>query len=339
MGWLSGWSYRKTVTITGEAGAGTDYQVDFSIGEAAGGDFNIESHCTSFPNDIQVTDNDQLTPLDYWVENLTVDPITMWVEVADDLGSNADVCVYYGKSGEASASNGFETFDFFDDFDSYTNGDLNSQGGWSGNTAFDVQSTIYQGVSGKAIENTVEDSGVKKIISHSITSRTNGTITYYIRTASTTQGYMGVALKEDTTTKLNVRVNNLDAHYLNSVGSYYAALPTPTSIAANNWYKFSFSFDASTDKYESIKIEDVEKTSGGIASLAFTGIDGIDIQSLQNPESNGNRFADLIILRKYNSPEPDFLSAGGETGGFVPYPLFSGMSGGISEALCGGIAR
>jgi len=30
----------------------------------------------------------------------------MWVEVADDLGSNVEICVYYNKSGESSVSNG-----------------------------------------------------------------------------------------------------------------------------------------------------------------------------------------------------------------------------------------
>ena len=110
MAWLSSWSHRKTITITGQTGAGTNYQVNLSIGDASGGDFHLENHCTSFPNDITVTDNNQTTLLDHWVEDLTVDPISMWVEVADDLGSNADVCVYYDKSGESSASNGAETF-------------------------------------------------------------------------------------------------------------------------------------------------------------------------------------------------------------------------------------
>lgn len=110
MAWLAGWSHRKTTTITGQTGAGTDYQVNLSIGDASGGDFHLENNCTSFPNDIIVTDNDQTSLLDHWVEDLTVDPISMWVEVADDLGSNADVCVYYTKSGESSASNGTNTF-------------------------------------------------------------------------------------------------------------------------------------------------------------------------------------------------------------------------------------
>lgn len=116
MAWLSSWSYRKTVSITGQTGAGTNYQVDFSIGDGSGGDFHLESHCTSFPNDIQVTDNDQTTSLDYWVEDLTVDPITMWVEVADDLGSNVDICIYYSKSGASTESNIDNTFPFGDVF-------------------------------------------------------------------------------------------------------------------------------------------------------------------------------------------------------------------------------
>ena len=117
MAWLSSWNHRKTVTITGQSGAGTDYQVNLSIGDASGGDFHLENHCTSFPNDITVTDNDQTTLLDHWVEDLTVDPISMWVEIADTLDSNADVCVYYDKTGESSASNGDNTFpDTFDHF-------------------------------------------------------------------------------------------------------------------------------------------------------------------------------------------------------------------------------
>lgn len=128
MGWLAGWSHRKTVTITGQAGAGTDYQVNLSIGDASGGDFHLENHCTSFPNDITVTDNDQTSLLNHWVEDLTVDPISMWVEVADSLDSNADVCVYYTKSGESSASNGANTFEEYFD--------KNSTSGWTtGNMA------------------------------------------------------------------------------------------------------------------------------------------------------------------------------------------------------------
>ena len=108
--WLSGWSYRKEITITGQSGAGTYYQVDLGVGDSAGGDFHLEGNCTNFPQDIIVTDNDGTTLLDYWIEDITADPLKLWVEVADDLGSNQTIYVYYGKSGATTDSSGADTF-------------------------------------------------------------------------------------------------------------------------------------------------------------------------------------------------------------------------------------
>ena len=116
MAWLSGWSYRKEISITGQSGAGTDFQVEFDIGDSAGGDFHLEGHCTSFPQDIAVTDDDGSTSLDFWIEDITADPIKMWVEVADDLGTNQTIYVYYGKAESPTASNIENTFLFGDDF-------------------------------------------------------------------------------------------------------------------------------------------------------------------------------------------------------------------------------
>ena len=116
MAWLSGWSYRKEITITGQSGAGTNYQVELEIGDSAGGDFHLEGHCTNFSQDVAITDNDGTTLLDFWIEDLTADPIKMWVEVADDLGSNQTIYVYYGKSGATTNSNISNTFLLGDEF-------------------------------------------------------------------------------------------------------------------------------------------------------------------------------------------------------------------------------
>jgi len=117
MGWLSGWQYRKKVTISGSSGAGTNYQVKLSIGSSSGGDFHLEGHCTDFPNDIRFTDDDGETLLDYWIEDPTQDPITVWVEVQDSLDSDVDIYVYYGNPSASSAIDGEATFEFFDDFE------------------------------------------------------------------------------------------------------------------------------------------------------------------------------------------------------------------------------
>ena len=110
MGNLAGWPYWKVISITGQSGAGTDYQVKLTIGDSAGGDFHLEGHCTNFPQDIRITDDDGTTLLDHSVEDITADPIIVHVEVKDDLGSNQNIRVYYGKSGETTASNGANTF-------------------------------------------------------------------------------------------------------------------------------------------------------------------------------------------------------------------------------------
>ncbi|KKL63191.1 hypothetical protein LCGC14_2177610, partial [marine sediment metagenome] len=33
MGWLSNWGHRKKITITGQSGAGSNYQIPFFIGQ------------------------------------------------------------------------------------------------------------------------------------------------------------------------------------------------------------------------------------------------------------------------------------------------------------------
>ena len=136
MAWLTGWTYRKKITITGASGAGTNFQVLLKVGEssgASGADFHLENKSSNFPSaknnggDLRFTDSDETTLLDFWVEQVTGSSPNrvayIWVEVADDLGSNQDIYCYFGNSSASSASNGANTFLFFDDFDgSYVDG-------------------------------------------------------------------------------------------------------------------------------------------------------------------------------------------------------------------------
>ena len=120
----SNYSYRKKITITGQSGAGTDYQVKLMVGESSGSsgaNFNLGGHVLSSFNDLRFTDNDGSTLLDYWIQSVSGttpnQTATVWVEVRDDLGSNTDIFAYYGYSSAAAYSNGGNTFLFFDDFD------------------------------------------------------------------------------------------------------------------------------------------------------------------------------------------------------------------------------
>lgn len=128
MGWLTGYGNRKQVNLTGQSGSGTLYQVVLSIGDSAGGDFHLEGNCQGFPNDIRFTDNDGDTELNYFIEDVTADPIKVWIKVADDLGSNQAIYVYYNKAADTTTSSGLGTYELFDDF--------TSDQGWTEDDAF-----------------------------------------------------------------------------------------------------------------------------------------------------------------------------------------------------------
>jgi hypothetical protein len=121
--WLSGWAYRKKITIAGSAGAGTNYQVLLKIGEssgASGADFNLEGLSAKFPSgkndggDLRFTASDGVTLQDFWVENVNgTSPnrvAYVWVKVSEDLGTNRDIYVYFGNPNATNQSNVQNTF-------------------------------------------------------------------------------------------------------------------------------------------------------------------------------------------------------------------------------------
>ena len=130
---MSGWAYRKKITIAGSVGAGTNYQVLLKIGEssgASGADFNLEGLSAKFPSgkndggDLRFTASDGVTLQDFWVESVSgTSPnrvAKVWVKVSADLGTNQDIYCYFRNPNATNASNGDNTFLFFDDFSSNT---------------------------------------------------------------------------------------------------------------------------------------------------------------------------------------------------------------------------
>lgn len=123
--WLSGgWQYRKIIPITNSTGAGTNYQVPVTVYKSGTGDstgvVKLNDHCTNFPLDLTFTDDDGTTELWHWYETNVGSNSTYrayWINVTDDLGSNRNITIYYGKSGGSSSyMNADLTFLFHDDF-------------------------------------------------------------------------------------------------------------------------------------------------------------------------------------------------------------------------------
>ena len=107
--WLEGWDYRRTIPITGSAGAGTLYQVPILV--------SYDSDMQTDFDDIRFTDNDGSTLLAYWIESYVASGYaSVWVNVTDDLGSNQDIYIYYGNSTVSTTSNGVDTFLFYEDW-------------------------------------------------------------------------------------------------------------------------------------------------------------------------------------------------------------------------------
>lgn len=124
MAWLSGWSNRKSVTLSRASGAVTNYQMKLLVGESSGAtgeDVDCGGLCAADFDDLRFTAADGTTLLDYWIESVTgTTPnqlATVWIEF-DSIGTGATTFyMYYGNAGAAAVSSGANTFIAFDDFE------------------------------------------------------------------------------------------------------------------------------------------------------------------------------------------------------------------------------
>jgi hypothetical protein len=128
-GGTTGHLYYKNISIQGQSGAGSGYQVLLKIGESTGStnkDFHLEGSSASFPSaigvggDLDFSDTND-NPLSFWVEKVEgVSPnrtAYVWVKVVDSLDSGTvTIKCYFGHNTSTNRSNGTATFMLFDDF-------------------------------------------------------------------------------------------------------------------------------------------------------------------------------------------------------------------------------
>ena len=127
--WLSGWSYRKSITLSRASGAVSNYQMKLLVGEtsgATGENVDCGGHIQSDFDDLRFT-NSNGDLLDYWIESITgTTPnqlTTVWIKF-DSIGTGTTTFyMFYGKADASSVSNGANTFIVFDNFERGSNGD------------------------------------------------------------------------------------------------------------------------------------------------------------------------------------------------------------------------
>ena len=126
MGWLTGWSKRQAITLTGGSdGAQTDFQLKLAIA--------YDSDMLSDFSDLRFTDADG-NLIDAWLESKTDSTSAdVWVEFPSTPanGETQTYYMYYGKSDAVDYWDIGETFVFGDDFESGTDGELPP--GWTVN--------------------------------------------------------------------------------------------------------------------------------------------------------------------------------------------------------------
>jgi len=128
MAWLTGWSYRRAITIAPSAdGAQTAYQMKLLVGQSAGAS-GWQLHCTNLVlstfDDLRFTTSDGQILCDYWIESVTGSSpnklATVWVRIPSIPASPAPTIIYmyYGKSDAPYIGSGIDTFVAFSDFES-----------------------------------------------------------------------------------------------------------------------------------------------------------------------------------------------------------------------------
>ena len=91
-----------------------------------------------------------------------------------------------------------------DNFESYSNGDLTGQGGWSGSTEYDVQTSIVQ-----AGSKAVHSGGTNSKIEQTFTLEATGAQILRGRVTSTLSDKWALRIKEGSSNRIAIKTNGL----------------------------------------------------------------------------------------------------------------------------------
>lgn len=192
-----------------------------------------------------------------------------------------------------------------DTFDEYNStGDLNGNNGgsgwggaWSGNTAFDLQSSVVQsGARAVSIASSGTDSFIGRTFASGISS---GTWVSYGR-MSTATGYGDHGVGDGSTNNAGIRcTTRFDSD--GNIKLFYSAFSTSTiqAYSANTWYKIEIEFDCATDDY-AVRID------GGSWTARFAFV------------NSGSTTLDRVIMHKTDSTGGTWYFDTLQDGAFTP---------------------
>ena len=302
MAWLTGWSYRKPITISNAA---TDYQTKITVyyGSGTDGDNYVycNSRCKTDFGDIRFTKSDGTTLLDIWRESKTDSGnAVFWVE--NDGTPQTSGYIYYGNSGatypylSSELAHGQATFLFFDDFDD------NDISDWT-----QVQGT-FTAANGFISNDSSVLSRIKKAFNDS------GGLAYEIKIRGTESGqyaWAGIQIRSPTTDYFGGQgydqgylcliytpTGNAVRVYKATAGTVSLLVSTSYTFSLNTWYKFKVTYLSGT-----IKTYINDALVNSVTDTTYTTGEVIRIW---NTDMSLNHDFDNIFVHKYASTEPTF---------------------------------
>lgn len=314
MAWLTGWTYRKSHTITGSTdGVQTNYQMEVLVNRSSGSDSGqtvyVDTKCEADFGDLRFTKADGSTVLDYWM-TYSGTVATCWVEV-DSIPaspSTVDIYVYYGKAAASTTSNikNASWNNIGDDF----NDNSRDAGIWdtlsvSGASSAETNQRLELTTAGAA-----DESGFLTTNSFTIS---DVELQVYIDCDAVEYMIIYLSLTKVTTTSINgeddwyrhMLWNPDDEVFIqsNDVGSkvthYNAAATAMAEVLKiqvhNSTIKF---FEVSTERYS--EAWDLTSTTCYIYLANYEG------------QSGGTDWFDTFWIRKFVDPEPAHTSWGSE---------------------------
>lgn len=310
--WLTGYSNRVQMNVSQSSGAGTNYDLNFTISNSTGTNSGYvvyaNGHVKNLDfSDVNVTLSDGSTPLSMYNETVNSGVnATFWFKDTDDLSTTlSTLYVYYGKTGSTSTYSLSGTFPkFADDFE------WNNMSRWNSTISSYAteSSTIKQGVYAGA--NTATGGSAIEIVSTAFGYGIS-TECWMRATAATsdTRMYVKPVGADSNQPAVSFGANSGQFSYVNAGGTF-------TNICAfsiNTWYRVKIFCNSisSTDFYlfsesgalvgSAVGVQAWQFAAGGNRVIIYGGI------------TSGTGYHDFFIVRPHVTTEPSFTWGTEET--------------------------
>jgi hypothetical protein len=320
MAWLSGWPYRRKITISGSSGAGTNYQVLLKIGESSGAtgcDFHLDGKSANFPSgmnqggDLRFTADDGVTLLSFWVETVRgTSPnrtAYVWVKVSADLGTDRVIYCYFGNPNATNASDATNTFLAYEGFESGTLGLFKNV---YDNDYFSVSSTIKKEGSYGAQDYDPSSTarGGRFSDPNTFWAQNKVAIEFWMMSNATSNsgGFFASFFTKDGYLRAEVGIRDTDVFtYWNGSFTNFG------SAEKNTWYKCVVELDYDNLTWN-FRIYDSNYNllySYSNLAMGSLAISSADVMMSSSSPFVGYCYWDEFFSRKWVSPEPAFSSA------------------------------